>query len=327
MIKQINFEFPLENSKEMQILAGSQDKFLLALEEGLGISISQQNNSIILNGDEKKVAGAKLVISELLKLIRRGVTISSSDIASAISMQKKGTIEYFHELYSEILLNDAKNRPIRVKNFSQRKYIQSIRNNQITVSIGPAGTGKTFLAVAMSLAFLKHEEIEKIIITRPAVEAGESLGFLPGNFKEKVDPYLRPIYDALSEIIGSERSAKMIDRDIIEVAPLAYMRGRTLNNSFIILDEAQNTTPPQMKMFLTRLGFNSKMIANGDISQIDLPKGTGQSGLVQAYKILNNIKSIGTIQFSHEDVVRNPLVGLIVKAYDEYDKNRKKLKK
>ena len=213
------------------------------------------------------------------------------------------------------MIRDNKGRAVRVKNFGQRQYIQAIRKHDVTFGIGPAGTGKTYLAVVMAISALKRGEVERIIITRPAVEAGESLGFLPGDLKEKVDPYLRPIYDAMHAIIGAEQTQRLMDRGVIEIAPLAYMRGRTLDDAFIILDEAQNTTNQQMKMFLTRLGFGSKMIVNGDISQIDLPRGA-KSGLITAQKILQSVNRIAFINFSSADVVRHPVVGLIVNAYE-----------
>nr|KGO16882.1 phosphate starvation-inducible protein PhoH [Oenococcus oeni X2L] len=321
----ITREFPLEKPEQLQNIIGNQDKFLSILEEGLGVKISQRSNSIIVDGEEEKVKTAGSVLLELIKLIKKNILIGPSDIASAINMQKKGTLEYFSELYSETLINDVRNRPVRVKNFGQRQYIQSIKRNEVTFGIGPAGTGKTYLAVVMAISAFKKGDVDKIIITRPAVEAGESLGFLPGDLKEKVDPYLRPIYDAMDAIIGSEQSGRLIERGIVEVAPLAYMRGRTLDNAFIILDEAQNTTPAQMKMFLTRLGFNSRMLVNGDISQIDLPRGSKQSGLIQARRILRNVKSIGIVEFTHDDVVRHHLVGLIVDAY-ERDEQKKESK-
>ena len=231
-------------------------------------------------------------------------------------MADRGTLDYFTDLYKEVIIKDRQGRSIRVKNFGQRQYIKAIQENDLTFGIGPAGTGKTFLAVAMAVSALKRGDVEKIILTRPAVEAGESLGFLPGDLKEKVDPYLRPIYDALYQIMGAEHTQRLMDRGVIEIAPLAYMRGRTLDGAFVILDEAQNTTNAQMKMFLTRLGFGSKMVVNGDISQIDLPHGT-RSGLVNAQKILQNIKNIEFVSFSADDVVRHPVVASIINAYEK----------
>ncbi len=227
-------------------------------------------------------------------------------------------MDYFKDLYSETLIKDNRGRPIRVKNFGQRQYVQAVAKSDITFGIGPAGTGKTYLAVVMAIAALKRGDVEKLILTRPAVEAGESLGFLPGDLKEKVDPYLRPIYDALYDIYGAEHTQRLMDRGIIEIAPLAYMRGRTLDHAFVILDEAQNTTNAQMKMFLTRLGFGAKMIVNGDISQIDLPHHT-KSGLIQAEQILGGISNVAFVKFTADDVVRNPVVAKIITAYDRVE--------
>ena len=230
-------------------------------------------------------------------------------------MAKKGTLEYFGDLYRETIVKDRKGNPIRVKTFGQRQYVHAIKQRDVTFGIGPAGTGKTYLAVAMAVAALKRGEVERIILTRPAVEAGESLGFLPGDLKEKVDPYLRPIYDALNSILGADHTERLMDRGVIEIAPLAYMRGRTLDGAFVILDEAQNTTNAQMKMFLTRLGFGSKMVVNGDISQIDLPRGA-KSGLVNAQQILRGIDAIEFVHFTAGDVVRHPVVAKIINAYE-----------
>ncbi|MCC3237285.1 PhoH family protein, partial [Pediococcus acidilactici] len=235
---------------------------------------------------------------------------------SAMKMAEKGTLNYLPELYSTVLIKDAKGKPVRIKNFGQRQYVESVKNNDVTFGIGPAGTGKTYLAVVMAVAALKRGDVERIILTRPAVEAGESLGFLPGDLKEKVDPYLRPVYDALYQIIGAEHTTRLLDRGVIEIAPLAYMRGRTLDNAFVILDEAQNTTNQQMKMFLTRLGFGSKMIVNGDVTQIDLPRGT-RSGLKEAQIVLSNVNKVAFVNFTANDVIRHPVVAKIVKAYDE----------
>ena len=226
-------------------------------------------------------------------------------------------MEYFQELYTEVLLRDHRGRAIRVKNYGQRQYVNAVRHNDITFGVGPAGTGKTYLAVVLAVAALKAGEVEKIILTRPAVEAGESLGFLPGDLKEKVDPYLRPVYDALYDVFGTEHTNRLMERGVIEIAPLAYMRGRTLDQAFVILDEAQNTTSEQMKMFLTRLGFGSRMIVNGDITQIDLPRHQG-SGLIQAMHILKDVKHIAFTYFNAADVVRHPVVASIIKAYDEH---------
>lgn len=312
--------FKIENTEQQVGLLGAQDNFITLLEEGIGVELNAFGDEIKIKGEDDKVDITYDILKQLTYLIKTGVKLNATDVISAIKMAERGTLEYFRDLYSETLLRDAKGRPIRVKNFGQRQYIQAIRNNDVTFGIGPAGTGKTYLAVVMAVSALKRGEVERIIITRPAVEAGESLGFLPGDLKEKVDPYLRPIYDALYAILGKEHTERLMDRGTIEIAPLAYMRGRTLDNAFIILDEAQNTTTAQMKMFLTRLGFGAKMLVNGDISQIDLPRGV-KSGLIQAQMILQDVRRIEFVEFASTDVVRHPVVGLIINAYDKFDVN------
>lgn len=323
---QIQQIFTFENAEQQAKLIGVNDNFLRLIEEGLTVKLHARGDQMTINGDEDKVQLANAVIHELTGLIKHQINISPTDVVSAVTMAQRGTLDYFSDLYSETLIKDNKGRAVRVKNFGQRQYIQAIRKSDITFGIGPAGTGKTYLAVVMAIASLKRGEVERIIITRPAVEAGESLGFLPGDLKEKVDPYLRPIYDAMNSIIGAEHTQRLMDRGVIEIAPLAYMRGRTLDDAFIILDEAQNTTNQQMKMFLTRLGFGSKMIVNGDISQIDLPRGA-QSGLISAQRILKDVNRIMFINFSSADVVRHPVVGLIVNAYEAAETKLAALKK
>ena len=307
--------FRIESPEVELILLGAQDKFLVLLEEGMNVTINPFGTDLKISGEDEDVHLTYDVLEQLVDLLHHGISLSSTDIVSAMKMARRGTLQYFGDLYSETIIKDRKGRSIRVKNFGQRQYVHAIKDNDITFGIGPAGTGKTYLAVAMAVAALKRGEVERIILTRPAVEAGESLGFLPGDLKEKVDPYLRPIYDALNEIFGADHVERLIDRGTIEIAPLAYMRGRTLDNAFVILDEAQNTTNAQMKMFLTRLGFGSKMVVNGDVSQIDLPRGT-RSGLISAPRILQNVPSIEFVQFSAADVVRHPVVARIITAYE-----------
>lgn len=306
--------------KNIVNLVGINDANLKLLEETYDISIVENGNTIQLSGDESTVASAVAVLNALDKVITDGIMISATDVISASKMAEKGTLEYFGELYNQVLIRDSKKRPIRVKNMGQKRYIDAIRQYDVVFGMGPAGTGKTFLAVVMAISAFKKGEVSRIIVTRPAVEAGESLGFLPGDLKEKVDPYLRPIYDSLFTILGVETTSRLMDRGLIEVAPLAYMRGRTLDDAFVILDEAQNTTHAQMKMFLTRLGFNSKMVVNGDQTQIDLP-GRARSGLLESEKILANVEQVKFIKFSFNDVVRHPVVAKIVKAYEE-EENR-----
>lgn len=308
--------FTPSDPKNIVNLVGINDANLKLLEETYDISIVENGNTIQLSGDESTVASAVAVLNALDKVITDGIIISATDVISASKMAEKGTLEYFGELYNQVLIRDSKKRPIRVKNMGQKRYIDAIRQYDVVFGMGPAGTGKTFLAVVMAISAFKKGEVSRIIVTRPAVEAGESLGFLPGDLKEKVDPYLRPIYDSLFTILGVETTSRLMDRGLIEVAPLAYMRGRTLDDAFVILDEAQNTTHAQMKMFLTRLGFNSKMVVNGDQTQIDLP-GRARSGLLESEKILANVEQVKFIKFSFNDVVRHPVVAKIVKAYEE----------
>lgn len=314
---EVTKEFIIKNLDFEPMLLGAQNRYVTILEEGMEVSINAFGTNVKVTGSQENVNKVISILQKLMGLIQGGITLNSSDVVSAMNMAKNGTLDYFGELYNQVLIKDFKGKPVRVKNFGQRQYVQSVKHNDITFGIGPAGTGKTYLAVVMAIAAMKHGDVEKIILTRPAVEAGESLGFLPGDLKEKVDPYLRPIYDALHSILGREHTARLMERGVIEIAPLAYMRGRTLDSAFVILDEAQNTTTAQMKMFLTRLGFGSKMIVNGDISQIDLPRHAS-SGLVQARKILADVEKIRFVMFDSKDVVRHPVVARIIDAYEEY---------
>lgn len=244
------------------------------------------------------------------------------DIINAIRLSESGQLDQFIRMYEKEITRDYNGKLIRVKNVGQSNYVNAVKKNDIVFGVGPAGTGKTFLAVAMAVASLRKGEVKRIILTRPAVEAGENLGFLPGDLKEKVDPYLRPLYDSLYTILGVEHTGRLMERETIEIAPLAYMRGRTLDDAFVILDEAQNTTTQQMKMFLTRLGFGSKMIINGDITQIDLPRGTS-SGLIQSISILKNVAGVGIVNFSTSDVIRHPLVSEVIKAYENQENSER----
>lgn len=306
-------------SPDLQVaLLGTQDKYLALLEEGMNVTINPFGDQLKIQGAPEDVDLTVAVLTALVALIEQNIQISSTDIVSAMKMAHRGTLQYFGDLYSEEIVKDRKGQPIRVKNFGQRQYVHAVKKNDITFGIGPAGTGKTYLAVAMAVAALKRGEVERLVLTRPAVEAGESLGFLPGDLKEKVDPYLRPIYDALNAIFGAEHTERLMDRGVIEIAPLAYMRGRTLDNAFVILDEAQNTTNAQMKMFLTRLGFGSKMVVNGDVSQIDLPRGA-RSGLISAQHILKAVPSVAFVHFDAADVVRHPVVAKIITAYEDQE--------
>ncbi|ANJ13172.1 PhoH family protein [Lactiplantibacillus plantarum subsp. plantarum] len=312
-------KFLIADPAQSVALLGPEDAHLALLEDGLHVQLHVFGDQMTISSDDEvAVHNTQAVLDNLTSLIKQGIQIGAPDVISAIKMVNRGTLDYFKDLYSETLIKDNRGRPIRVKNFGQRQYVQAVAKSDITFGIGPAGTGKTYLAVVMAIAALKRGDVEKLILTRPAVEAGESLGFLPGDLKEKVDPYLRPIYDALYDIYGTEHTQRLMDRGIIEIAPLAYMRGRTLDHAFVILDEAQNTTNAQMKMFLTRLGFGAKMIVNGDISQIDLPHHT-KSGLIQAEQILGGISNVAFVKFTADDVVRNPVVAKIITAYDRVE--------
>ncbi|KJY61448.1 MULTISPECIES: PhoH family protein [Lactobacillus] len=305
-----------KNAENIQKLVGVNDRNLSILGEGYDATIVDTGNQIVIEGNDDSIKKTLAVLKALDNIVSANINISAPDVVSAMKMAEKGTIEYFPDLYKQILIRDAKGKPIRIKNMGQKQYVEAIEKNDVVFGIGPAGTGKTFLAVVCAVAAFKKGEVSKIVLTRPAVEAGESLGFLPGDLKEKVDPYLRPIYDSLYSILGTNTTDHLMERGVIEVAPLAYMRGRTLDDAFVILDEAQNTTDAQMKMFLTRLGFNSKMIVNGDMTQVDLP-GRQRSGLIDAQHILKNINQIKFIHFSANDVVRHPVVAKIISAYEK----------
>ncbi|AIM15649.1 MULTISPECIES: PhoH family protein [Neobacillus] len=309
----------LENPAEAIALLGNSDQNLKIIEEELGVKMITRGESVSLSGDETQVAVARQILDKLMLVIRKGIHIGPRDVLYAIQMAEKGTLDYYVNLYDEVIGKNIKGKTIRVKTLGQRQYIMAINKSDLVFGIGPAGTGKTYLAVVMAVNALKNGQVNRIILTRPAVEAGESLGFLPGDLKEKVDPYLRPLYDALHDILGVEHTGRLIERGTIEIAPLAYMRGRTLDDAFVILDEAQNTTHAQMKMFLTRLGFGSKMVITGDHTQIDLPKGV-KSGLVEAEEILKNVNGISFVYLEQSDVVRHPLVGRIIEAYDKKGK-------
>lgn len=306
----------LQNPNEAISLFGIHDANLKRIEEDLNVSIVSRGEALSVSGEQAKVEMVDKLLQALLSVIRKGIHISERDVLYAIRMVQNGTIDNFEHLYDEEVAKTAKGKSIRAKTLGQRRYIQEIKKKDLVFGIGPAGTGKTFLAVVMAVHALKNGFVNKIILTRPAVEAGESLGFLPGDLKEKVDPYLRPLYDGLHEVLGADHTARLIERGTIEIAPLAYMRGRTLENAFVILDEAQNTTPAQMKMFLTRLGFGSKMVITGDISQVDLPKGV-KSGLQVAKDTLSDIKGIAFVGLEQADVVRHPLVAKIIDAYEQ----------
>lgn len=301
-------------------LFGNFDENIKLIEREFDVDIVSREGEIRILGEEPRINFTEKLINSLLGIIEKQGSLTKQEITYAIQLVLEGQEDILKELLDQIICITASGKAINPKTVGQKIYINSIRENDIVFGIGPAGTGKTYLAMAMAVAAFKNKEVNRIILTRPAVEAGESLGFLPGDLQEKVDPYLRPLYDALYDILGPEIFAKYMERGLIEVAPLAYMRGRTLDSSFVILDEAQNTTNEQMKMFLTRLGFGSKAIITGDITQIDLPKGKN-SGLKQVSDILNNIKGIDFVYLTKKDVVRHQLVQRIIEAYDKYDNN------
>ncbi|WP_446450651.1 PhoH family protein [Tuanshanicoccus lijuaniae] len=313
---EISKQVIITNADWMIAVIGNQDEHLKMLESEYPVSLSVRGEVITINGEEEAVMDVRDILFMLIHLLERNISPKTMDIVTAIKMAKANQLEFFVNLYEEVIGRAADGRAIRAKNYGQLQYIKQINQHDITFGIGPAGTGKTFLAVVLAVQALREGKVKKIILTRPAVEAGESLGFLPGDLKEKVDPYLRPVYDALYTVLGTEHTNRLMDRGIIEIAPLAYMRGRTLDDAFVILDEAQNTTIAQMKMFLTRLGFGSKMIINGDQTQIDLPKGV-KSGLIDATYKLKNIKQIAIVSFDAFDVVRHPVVGAIIQAYSK----------
>ncbi len=304
-------------------LFGSFDENIRLIEKEFAVSIISRGSDLKIVGDAEKVSLAARAVNALLTLINKGETLSDQNVRYAIGLVKEGNDDKLANMATDTVCITAKGKPIKAKTLGQKKYCEAISKNTITFGVGPAGTGKTYLAVALAVTAFRAKQADKIILTRPAVEAGEKLGFLPGDLQSKVDPYLRPLYDALFDMLGAENFQKYQERGSIEVAPLAYMRGRTLDDSFIILDEAQNTTPEQMKMFLTRLGFNSKMVVTGDITQIDLPAGK-KSGLTKVMRILKNVDDIEICKFTQKDVVRHRLVQEIIKAYEKYENDERK---
>ena len=303
------------NIEQLVNLSGVKDENLEVLEDHFQVEISLRGDEMSIVGSQQQIEKTKKVIYSLLKLIVSGVSISRRDVIYAQKLVEKDKLDQLSELYHIKIARTYNGKLIYPKTLGQKSYYYALKNNDVVFGIGPAGTGKTYLAVVFAVAALKNNEVKKIILTRPAVEAGENLGFLPGDLKEKVDPYLRPLYDALYDMLGVEQTEKLMEKGVIEIAPLAYMRGRTLEDAYVILDEAQNTTDNQMKMFLTRLGFRSKMILTGDISQIDLPRNT-TSGLIRALDILEGVKGISFIHLSAMDVVRHPVVQRIIERYD-----------
>lgn len=313
------FDIPAEH---MSNVFGSFDSYVKKIEKTLKVTIVMRGNDLKIIGGEISVKRATSVLNELLELSRRGNSITEQNVDYALALSMEGNAEAITEIDNDIVARTIMGKPIKPKTLGQKNYIDEIRRKMIVFGIGPAGTGKTYLAMAMAIQAFKNNEVNRIILTRPAIEAGEKLGFLPGDLQSKIDPYLRPLYDALYQIMGAESFMHNSEKGLIEVAPLAYMRGRTLDNAYIILDEAQNTTPAQMKMFLTRIGFGSKVIITGDQTQKDLPKDV-ISGLDVALKVLKDVEEIAVCRLTSRDVVRHPLVQKIVNAYDLYESKQK----
>ncbi|WP_342756141.1 PhoH family protein [Kineothrix sedimenti] len=309
-------ELPVEH---MRNIFGNYDNYIKKIENDFHVTIIDRDGAVKVSGGEKDVRKAESIVKQLIELSKRGNIIQEQNVDYAITMGMEDKEDVLIEMDNDCICHTVSGKPIKPKTLGQKQYVDAIRNNMIVFGLGPAGTGKTYLAMAMAITAFKNEEVSRIILTRPAIEAGEKLGFLPGDLQSKVDPYLRPLYDALYQIMGAESFAKNMEKGLIEVAPLAYMRGRTLDNAYIILDEAQNTTPAQMKMFLTRIGFGSKVIITGDASQKDLAPGD-KSGLDVAVRVLSKINDIAFCNLTSRDVVRHPLVQKIVKAYEDFEK-------
>ncbi|MCH4279139.1 PhoH family protein [Mediterraneibacter sp. NSJ-151] len=322
-LSELNIDIPAEHEKNV---FGQFDVFAKKIERTFHVTLISRDGIIKILGEQSLAQKAYRVLSQLTELSRRGNTITEQNVNYAISLVFEGQEEEIVEIDKDLICHTLQGKPIKPKTLGQKKYVDAIRNGMITFGLGPAGTGKTYLAMAMAITAFKNNEVSRIILTRPAIEAGEKLGFLPGDLQSKIDPYLRPLYDALYQIMGAESFIKNQEKGLIEVAPLAYMRGRTLDNAFIILDEAQNTTPAQMKMFLTRIGFGSKVVITGDSSQKDLPAGS-VSGLDVAVKVVKDIEDISICTLTSKDVVRHPLVQRIVKAYEAYENKSTRLGK
>ncbi|HYC91515.1 MAG TPA: PhoH family protein [Thermoanaerobaculia bacterium] len=322
MAEKTTIELTLDE-RQAHTLFGNHDENLRTIEDAFDVKISSRGNEIFVSGGESNRASVQKLIDELQQLITQGYPMQKSDVATGVRVMRDKPELNLVDFFTDDSLNSAIRRVVSPRNLAQKMYLQAIAEEDIVFGVGPAGTGKTYLAVAAAAAALQEKSIKRIVLCRPAVEAGERLGFLPGDIAEKINPYLRPLYDSLFDIIGFEKVEKLMERSVIEIAPLAFMRGRTLNDSFIILDEAQNTTPEQMKMFLTRLGFGSKAVVTGDITQVDLPDGK-KSGLREVRRILEGVEGLRFFDFSDRDVVRHPLVAKIVTAYDRSDREKAK---
>ena len=306
----------LDSMDAYMALFGLNDQNVALVEQECGVAVSLRGSELFLTGEAEDAGLAESVILKLLEMIRRGDLVDRTRIRYAIALAREGDVDRIDEILRSVVAITHRGKQIRCKTLGQQEYVQAIRDHDLTFAVGPAGTGKTYLAMALAVVALKNKEIERIVLTRPAVEAGEKLGFLPGDLQNKVDPYLRPLYDGLFDLLGAETFQKLFEKQVIEVAPLAYMRGRTLDDAFIILDEAQNTTPEQMKMFLTRMGVGSKVVVTGDVTQIDLPDKV-RSGLIDALHVLQDVEGIAQVRLTEKDVVRHRLVQQIVKAYEK----------
>lgn len=313
----------ISEPKVLKELFGHLDEHTKMIEDAFSVTIRQEDDGLTVKGEEGPVKQAGIVLENLIEAIHKQKRVDKKDVAYSIDLVQAGIEDSFTSLLDDVIVYTEMGRPIRPKTLGQKRYLDAIRGHDVVFGIGPAGTGKTYIAMANAVKAFKEKEVNRIILTRPAVEAGESLGFLPGDLQMKVDPYLRPLYDALFEILGQDAFQKYLEKGLIEVAPLAYMRGRTLDNAYVILDEAQNSTNEQMKMFLTRLGYGSKAIITGDVTQIDLPRGK-QSGLKTVLKILDGVKGIDIIRLGRNDIVRHPLVQRIIDAYDRFDREKEK---
>ena len=310
-------------SELLSSIFGTYDSNIRKIEDEYNVSVVNRGDDVVISGEEAGVLKAKTVVNALINLAKSGQIIEEQNVNYIVSETNDNNATQLNDINDDFICLTMNGRALRPKTLGQKKYVDSIRKNTIVFGVGPAGTGKTYLAMAMAITAFKNNEVNRIILTRPAIEAGENLGFLPGDLQQKVDPYLRPLYDALYEIMGAENFARNMEKGAIEVAPLAYMRGRTLDNSFIVLDEAQNTTPEQMKMFLTRIGYGSKAVVTGDTTQIDLPRGKN-SGLIESTKILKNIDDIAICNLTNKDVVRLPLVQKIIAAYEKFEQKKAK---
>lgn len=320
-MNQMERTIQLENDIILPVF-GQFDSNIRKIEKSCGVQIVNRGDDVKIVGEERGVHKAWNVLNSMAALARRGEEITEQNLEYFISSAEEADLRELEKVYDNLICITANGRPLKPKTMGQKKYIDLMKNNTVVFGIGPAGTGKTYLAMAMAITAFKNNEVNRIILTRPAIEAGEKLGFLPGDLQQKVDPYLRPLYDALYEIMGVENFTRNMEKGLIEVAPLAYMRGRTLDNAYIVLDEAQNTTPEQMKMFLTRIGYGSKAVITGDLTQIDLAEGK-RSGLLEATKILSGIEGIGMITLTNKDVVRHPLVQKIILAYEKFESRKR----